>query len=297
VAINFVIPSVAKNLVLLDKREILRCAQNDENPGFLAARHPASPWCQIAGGSIIWWDHAATGGDMGIRFYCPNGHKLNVKDFQAGRKGVCPHCGAKMQIPLESTRSSSRRAKPPAHGGATEDAAATPVDARPAEVAPEQPAMAAAQGPAVSNASAATALAATPTVSPAGMADPLAEAGDVVWYVRPASGGQYGPAHTTMMRTWLAEGRVAAEALVWREGWRDWQEAGKVFPQLSAGLMSPDLEAMISELPVAPVAGIPAEMPPERRLHMPSTQAIVIGALALTVVILFLVFLAVLLQK
>ena len=26
---------------------------------------------------------------MGIRFYCPNGHKLNVKEFQAGRRGIC----------------------------------------------------------------------------------------------------------------------------------------------------------------------------------------------------------------
>ena len=48
---------------------------------------------------------------MGIRFYCPQGHKLNVKEFQAGRSGVCPYCGAKVQIPTESTRSSSRRKK------------------------------------------------------------------------------------------------------------------------------------------------------------------------------------------
>ena len=46
---------------------------------------------------------------MGIRFYCPNGHKLNVKTFQAGQKGICPVCGVKMQIPLESTRPSSRQ--------------------------------------------------------------------------------------------------------------------------------------------------------------------------------------------
>jgi hypothetical protein len=45
---------------------------------------------------------------MGIRFYCPKGHKLNVKRFQAGRTGVCPRCGATMHIPLESTRRSSK---------------------------------------------------------------------------------------------------------------------------------------------------------------------------------------------
>ncbi|MBN2217037.1 MAG: hypothetical protein JW719_06645 [Pirellulales bacterium] len=36
---------------------------------------------------------------MGIRVYCPNGHKLNVKETQAGRRGICPQCGAKFTIP------------------------------------------------------------------------------------------------------------------------------------------------------------------------------------------------------
>jgi len=36
---------------------------------------------------------------MGIRFFCPNGHKLNVKDHLAGKRGVCPQCGAKFLIP------------------------------------------------------------------------------------------------------------------------------------------------------------------------------------------------------
>jgi hypothetical protein len=36
---------------------------------------------------------------MGIRFSCPNGHKLNVKDNLAGKRGICPACGAKFVIP------------------------------------------------------------------------------------------------------------------------------------------------------------------------------------------------------
>jgi hypothetical protein len=36
---------------------------------------------------------------MGIRFSCPNGHKLNVKETLAGRRGICPACGAKFVIP------------------------------------------------------------------------------------------------------------------------------------------------------------------------------------------------------
>ena len=61
--------------------------------------------------------------------------------------------------------------------------------------------------------------------------DPLATP-DAVWYVRPPSGGQYGPARSEVMRKWLDEGRVSADSLVWREGWEQWQKAGPVFPEL-----------------------------------------------------------------
>ena len=39
---------------------------------------------------------------MGIRFLCPNGHKLNVKSFLAGKRAVCPQCGAKVLVPNEA---------------------------------------------------------------------------------------------------------------------------------------------------------------------------------------------------
>src|SRR5438034_11770916 len=39
---------------------------------------------------------------MGIKFHCPNGHKLNVKSFLAGKKGVCPKCGTRVRIPTAS---------------------------------------------------------------------------------------------------------------------------------------------------------------------------------------------------
>lgn len=52
---------------------------------------------------------------MGIRFFCPNGHKLNVKAHLAGKIGFCPECGARLQIPLESTRKSSREGGGPIH--------------------------------------------------------------------------------------------------------------------------------------------------------------------------------------
>ena len=81
----------------------------------------------------------------------------------------------------------------------------------------------------------------------------------MIWYVRPPSGGQFGPAAGELMRTWLSEGRVSADSLVWREGWRDWQEAGTVFPKLRSNQIIDFLETT----PVVPVAAAatPARTP------------------------------------
>jgi len=59
---------------------------------------------------------------MGIRFSCPNGHKLHVKEFLAGKRGVCPSCGAKFIIPQPSPTAA------PARSGA---GASSPTPARP----------------------------------------------------------------------------------------------------------------------------------------------------------------------
>jgi hypothetical protein len=39
---------------------------------------------------------------MGIVASCPQGHRVKVKDHLAGRKGICPECGTRFRIPLES---------------------------------------------------------------------------------------------------------------------------------------------------------------------------------------------------
>lgn len=40
---------------------------------------------------------------MGIRFTCPNGHSIHVKAYLAGKRGVCPKCGARVEIPNQSS--------------------------------------------------------------------------------------------------------------------------------------------------------------------------------------------------
>jgi hypothetical protein len=122
------------------------------------------------------------------------------------------------------------------------------------------------------------------------LADPLSEAGEVAWYVRPTSGGQYGPATAEVMRSWLSEGRLNADSLVWREGWRDWQEASVVFPQLSPNPSIPDMEPILLDPASAPVLLHPVK----RRTRSQSKQMVIIGSLSLIVVVLIAVLIAIL---
>jgi hypothetical protein len=295
---------------------------------------------------------------MGIRFFCPNGHKLNVKDFQAGRRGICPFCGAKIQIPTQSTRPSSKRTEEktnrrpvaatergettassapatnvaaPAVAVAAESvvaAYATPPGAASAQ--PGQAAVAGAAAPGLAGPSGEVPMAAdvpagvaaetpeTPAVvpvadgasdgleypavpavsapAPAGApADPITEAPEMIWYVRPPSGGQFGPATGDVMRTWLAEGRVSVDSLVWREGWRDWQGAGVVFPQLQADPTMAFLGSVADSDAITPLTTMHMG-PSKTRRQASSTQFTIIGLLAVAVIILFAIFLWVLLQ-
>ena len=313
---------------------------------------------------------------MGIRFLCPNGHKLNVKAFLAGQRGICPHCGERFLIPSESIKNirvdslggprsagdgtaiveedseladfamqshlvptvsrpevpvavaaqpeaedaeaaaisatapgltpTSQTApaavprpfdQPTGVGGialeigedfaivpppsqantpsapleddllaagsrfedlpdleelaaAARDAGpstvptAAPITARPSvgestrsapsgtPPATRTPSTAAepAQRPARPSTEQAlpTIPPPTPPASLPGV-DPISEMPHAVWYVRLASGEQFGPAPGDAMRRWLDEGRVPPGCLVWREGWPDWRRSEATF--------------------------------------------------------------------
>jgi hypothetical protein len=187
---------------------------------------------------------------MGIRFHCPHcSRKLNVKNFLAGKRGICPYCDAGLDIPLESEVGNGKArhptesievqtvdsalaaaqafAEPLTIGGSSsqtvvENKTASSENAngaKPAEPVAKSPA----PGPVKPD----------PAKPEPARPDPIDENPEAVWYVRPPSGGQFGPAKGDVMRKWLAEGRVSPDALVWREGWADWQEAEPVFPSLS----------------------------------------------------------------
>lgn len=174
---------------------------------------------------------------MGIKFRCPNGHKLNVKSFLAGKRGVCPKCGVSMRIPQESTRGEES----PADAGEGDDLldeAKFPAPGRAATAAPAVESRPAAPT-AVPAAPVAVAVPAAIPVAAAVSVDPIAESPAAIWYVRPPGGDQYGPARGDVMRRWIAEGRVSTDSLVWREGWSDWLTAGDVFPSLRPAAAQP----------------------------------------------------------
>ncbi|MCC6511592.1 MAG: DUF4339 domain-containing protein [Pirellulaceae bacterium] len=64
-----------------------------------------------------------------------------------------------------------------------------------------------------------------------GMPRAIAEAAQAVWYVRPPSGGQYGPADGQVFYQWILDNRVSPDSLVWRDGWAQWMIAGEAFEE------------------------------------------------------------------
>lgn len=180
---------------------------------------------------------------MGIRFFCPNGHKLNVKSYLAGKRGICPDCGVSFEIPFESTRESSRESKTIQR---PEEPVPEPVTApRPSEQFSGDFPLHLANVPGLAGETN-DFTDKTPTESEGIVpsseksdspeaADPFLAETEIVWYIQaPGGGPQYGPATGPVVQSWIKERRIGPKMLVWREGWQNWLEARNVFPELQA---------------------------------------------------------------
>jgi hypothetical protein len=167
---------------------------------------------------------------MGIKFLCPNGHKLHVKAFLGGKKAICPKCGARVVVPAETPADAvSQSTAPTSLSGTREQQAVEPLEATLVDDAIES----------MTTAPADIGLEVDPRAAGRNPPDAIAEAPSAVWYVRPASGGQFGPASGPIMRSWLEQGRVGANSLVWRDGWSEWRSAADAFPELASQLAAP----------------------------------------------------------
>jgi hypothetical protein len=158
---------------------------------------------------------------MGVRFQCPNGHKLHVKAELAGKRGICPDCGVKFIVPsFSGGRVAEDTGNPPplkveegprrrgARGGTATTAAREPAIGVKTAI-PSSPD----DSVVIPNE--------TPRPQPA--APPNSHPEPAAWYVRPPTGGQFGPASTEVFQQWIDEGRVAPDCWVWRTGWPDWK--------------------------------------------------------------------------
>lgn len=165
---------------------------------------------------------------MGVRFACHLcGKRLHVKAELAGKRGICPACNARFRIPNQDAERSLRL-----EGESQVPAEVSTAETTPA-VAKASAANAAAGGGvtgiATDGGNSVPARPSTVADRPTGLLESEPEA---AWYVRPPSGGQYGPASSELLRRWIEEHRVAAAALLWREGWHQWRVAGEALPEL-----------------------------------------------------------------
>lgn len=162
---------------------------------------------------------------MGVRFACHAcGKRLHVKAELAGKRGICPTCQARIRIPREDAESlpdqREQSAAGPAAAAGSSQAATTRGAAATGDPSAKQP---------------------------GAMQGLLESEPEAVWYVRPPSGGQYGPASSELLRQWIGEQRVAASALLWREGWPQWRVARDALPEFADQLPAGEGERSAGE--------------------------------------------------
>jgi hypothetical protein len=73
---------------------------------------------------------------MGIRFSCPDGHPLHVKEYLAGKRGICPNCGAKFVIPAADDSTESAPVPMPAEATASPATSTASQAANPSVIIP-----------------------------------------------------------------------------------------------------------------------------------------------------------------
>ncbi len=231
---------------------------------------------------------------MGIRFRCHHcEHELNLKEFQAGRRARCPACSGRFRVPTASADFSQplddQEAAQMAQAVTTAQASAAAFNLRPSSSDPDLQ---------LGQTAVAESL---PLQTNAAMPQAIKEAPQAVWYVRPPSGGQYGPAEGQLFWNWLQDNRVSPDSLVWRDGWPEWQLAGDVLSEFFgvgwrlalAGQSTAEEQQPADETidePISdsgPVASAPVvSVAASRKKKKQLTYGIVIGILAVLALVL-----------
>ncbi len=200
---------------------------------------------------------------MGIHFVCHLcSYALHVKDFQAGKRGKCPNCNGSFRIPSADAsysfalddgpenpsvmrvreafqKESQSKKRSPSKNANLEikasDSVSITIESTPmGSSAP----MGSTESASVSQAERSVITETDPKASENSksqlikMPEVLASAVDAKWFVRPPSGGQFGPASSALLMNWITESRVTADSFLWREGLAQWQLASLLVPEL-----------------------------------------------------------------
>lgn len=193
---------------------------------------------------------------MGLKFLCHHCNEpMHVKNFLAGKRGKCPNCNQSIRIPEEGeeysrpvTRTEDVAGIAESSQEATEARSSTKSAVVAKSISGDSAVASGTKSPdrdirsESAKGESPTATNTSPPPPPPGeitLPRCIEEAPNAAWYVRPPSGGQYGPAVGAVFWDWLKEKRVGESALVWREGWGTWQTASAVFPEFFQKSLSP----------------------------------------------------------
>ena len=173
---------------------------------------------------------------MGIRFNCSNGHRLHVKAFLAGKRGICPKCGIKVDIPSAAIERGNLGRMGAPHAVAVSGLTPPAGNLQPPPAATVTP----------------------PAAEPPATID---SESSFSWHVRIPSGDQFGPADASTIRKWAAEGRIGPECKVWREGWEQWKPWNEVAQSFKApNIGAPNIPSAEKAQAVDGVVALQAEI-------------------------------------
>jgi len=194
---------------------------------------------------------------MGIVCHCPNGHRVKVKDHQAGKRGLCPTCGATFSIPAADGVEPHGSREAENNPGSMPDQPQLPlarfVPLEPSTVATLPRAMPFGAARATAAAAAAAAheslesyaetmplgadpLAAGPAdAAPSQLHPAIADRPDLSWRIAYPGGEPSEPVEAMTMQEWLAGGQAEGTELVWRADWTEWLPVRAVFPEFFPG--------------------------------------------------------------
>ncbi len=184
---------------------------------------------------------------MGIRFACHHcNFSLHVKDFQGGKRGRCPECKGQFRIPIQDAPYSVELIEVGSKGLdlSEEETASSESESVQVQTVGKSTAV---KSAVPKNDSFQSPVPKTiPMGEMPGLPGALRDSLGAKWFVRPPTGGQYGPATSQLLMDWIKERRVTPDSLLWKEGTSDWVSASQLLPELYP-------EAMNTNPPIVPI--------------------------------------------